>query len=163
MKKASSIIVFIICFSFSINTFAQKEPMCNIGKSLYQMKKNFPELRYIKTDTKGDQYMDGYSQDGIGVFFYIKNGMVIEECMMVQSYDEFPLMWFNNMINAFSNYPPKFRVDKRNAKHLCYSTFSVHIIYISEHDTNTAMIIYEGGGWKTGITYEDFMTNPYNQ
>lgn len=90
------------------------------------------------------------------VFFLHKNGMVIEECMMVQSNDGFPQMWFTSMVNAFSNYPPKFKVDKRNVKHLCYSTFSVHIIYISEHDTNTAMIIYETGGWKTGITYEDF-------
>lgn len=163
MKKTLSIILFIICFSVSINTFAQKEPKCNIGKSIYQMKKDFPELRYIKTDTKGHQYMDGYPQDGIGVFFYIKNEIVVEECMMVQSNDGFPQMWFTSMVNAFSNYPPKFKVDKRNVKHLCYSTFSVHIIYISEHDTNTAMIIYETGGWKTGITYEEFLAKPYNQ
>lgn len=71
VKKLFPLLLTLMFFCCNINTYAQNEPNCNIGKSLTQMKKDFPELRFTKTDTKGDQYMDGYPQDGIGVFFYM--------------------------------------------------------------------------------------------
>lgn len=133
------------------------EPGNNIGRTLSQMKQLFPELRYTKTDSKGTQYEDGYPQDGIATFFYFKDNKVIEECMIVQSNDGFPRMWFDKMVDSFiTNYPPGFGTSGYNAKHWCYSTFSVHLIFISEDDINTAMIVYEAGGWKTGITGADF-------
>lgn len=95
VKKLFPLLLTLMFFCCNINTYAQNEPNCNIGKSLTQMKKDFPELRFTKTDTKGDQYMDGYPQDGIGVFFYMKDDIVIEECMIVQSNDGFPRMWYD--------------------------------------------------------------------
>lgn len=134
------------------------EPGNNIGRTLSQMKQLFPELRYTKTDSKGTQYEDGYPQDGIATFFYFKDNKVIEECMIVQSNDGFPRMWFDKMVDSFvTNYPPGFGTSGYNAKHWCYSTFSVHLIFISENNINTAMIVYEAGGWKTGITGADFV------
>lgn len=134
------------------------EPGNNIGRRLSQMKQLFPELRYTKTDSKGTQYEDGYPQDGIATFFYFKDNKVIEECMIVQSNDGFPRMWFDKMVDSFvTNYPPGFGTSGYNAKHWCYSTFSVHLIFISENNINTAMIVYEAGGWKTGITGADFI------
>ena len=134
------------------------EPGNNIGRTLSQMKQLFPELRYTKTDSKGTQYEDGYPQDGIATFFYFKDNKVIEESMIVQSNDGFPRMWFDKMVDSFiTNYPPGFGTSGYNAKHWCYSTFSVHLIFISEDDINTAMIVYEAGGWKTGITGADFL------
>jgi hypothetical protein len=59
-----------------------QEPGNNLGKSLSTMKQEFPELRYIKTDQKGEQYEDGYPQDGIATFFYFRNNRVVEECMI---------------------------------------------------------------------------------
>ena len=134
------------------------EPGNNIGRTLSQMKQLFPELRYTKTDSKGTQYEDGYPQDGIATFFYFKDNKVIEECMIVQSNDGFPKMWFDKMVDSFvTNYPPGFGTSGYNAKHWCYSTFSVHLIFVSEDNINTAMIVYEAGGWKTGITGVDFL------
>lgn len=134
------------------------EPGNNIGRTLSQMKQLFPELRYTKTDSKGTQYEDGYPQDGIATFFYFKDNKVIEECMIVQSNDGFPRMWFDKMVDSFvTNYPPGFGTSGYNAKHWCYSTFSVHLIFVSENNINTAMIVYEAGGWKTGITGADFI------
>ena len=132
------------------------EPGNNIGRTLSQMKQLFPELRYTKTDSKGTQYEDGYPQDGIATFFYFKDNKVIEECMIVQSNDGFPRMWFDKMVDSFvTNYPPGFGTSGYNAKHWCYST--VHLIFVSENNINTAMIVYEAGGWKTGITGADFI------
>lgn len=134
------------------------EPGNNIGRTLSQMKQLFPELRYIKMDSKGTQYEDGYPQDGMATFFYFKDNKVIEECMIVQSNDGFPRMWFDKMVDSFvTNYPPGFGTSGYNAKHWCYSTFSVHLIFVSENNINTAMIVYEAGGWKTGITGADFI------
>ena len=134
------------------------EPGNNIERTLSQMKQLFPELRYTKTDSKGTQYEDGYPQDGIATFFYFKDNKVIEECMIVQSNDGFPRMWFDKMVDSFvTNYPPGFGTSGYNAKHWCYSTFSVHLIFVSENNINTAMIVYEAGGWKTGITGADFI------
>lgn len=133
------------------------EPGNNIGKTLSQMKQLFPELRYTKTDSKGTQYEDGYPQDGIATFFYFKDNKVVEECMIVQSNDGFPRMWFDKMVDSFvTNYPPGFGTSSYNAKHWCYSTFQVHLIYVSEKGTNTALIVYEEGGYNTGVTGKDF-------
>ena len=133
------------------------EPRNNIGRTLSQMKQLFPELRYTKTDSKGIQYEDGHPQDGIATFFYFKDNKVVEECMIVQSNDEFPRMWFDKMVDSFvTNYPPGFGTSGYNAKHWCYSTFSVHLIFVSEDNINTAMIVYEAGGWETGITGAEF-------
>lgn len=121
------------------------------------MKQLFPELRHTKTDSKGMQYMDGYPQDGIATFFYFKENVVIEECLAIQSKDGFPRLWFDKTAESFAtNYPPSFGISGHDAKHWCYSDFSVHLLFMSEDGVNTAMIVYEAGGWKTGITGADF-------
>ena len=77
--------------------------------------------------------------------------------MIVQSNDGFPRMWFDKMVDNFvTNYPPGFGTSGYNAKHWCYSTFTVHLIFVSVDNINTAMIVYEAGGWKTGVTGADF-------
>lgn len=155
MKKILLTIIATISVVFG---YAQnKEPGNNIGKSLIVMKQLFPELRYIKTDSKGVEYEDGYPQDGIATFFYFKNDRVVEECMIVQSNDGFPRMWFNQMVDTFiTNYPPGFGTNSPNSYHWCYSTFQVHLLYVSERGTNTALLVYETGGYNTGVTGKDF-------
>lgn len=77
--------------------------------------------------------------------------------MIVQSNDGFSRMWFDKMADSFiTNYSPEFGTNGYNAYHWCYSTFSVHLIFVSEDNINTAMIVYEAGGWETGITGADF-------
>ncbi|MCM1142803.1 MAG: hypothetical protein NC453_29905 [Muribaculum sp.] len=121
------------------------------------MKNKFPELRYIGHDEKGDKYEDGYPQDGIAVFFYFNNNKVTEECMIVQSDDGFPKMWHDQMLDQIlTNYSAGFGTMSSIAHHWCYSTFQLHLIYVEERGVNTAMIIYEDGGWETGVTGADF-------
>lgn len=140
-------IIFLLCFmSLTIIGYAQShEPGNNLGKSLSSMKQQFPELRFLKSDEKGDEYQDGYTEDGIGTFFYFKNGYVIEECMACQSKDGFPREWFNSMVNAFGQqYPYALKRNTQNTKQFVFSTFNVNLVYLSESDgTNTAMIVYE--------------------
>ena len=76
------------------------EPACNIGKSLSVMKQLFPELRYVKSDAKGDEYEDGYPEEGTAIFFYSKDSKVVEECMIVQSNDGFARSWYNGRCYA---------------------------------------------------------------
>lgn len=140
MKKV--IFLFVLAF-VSICSYAQ-EPGNNIGSSLYSMKQKFPELRYLKTDTKGDEYEDGYPQDGIATFFYFKDNYVIEECMICQSDDGFSLEWYNSMVTAFEkNYHNALGKNTQYVKQYVFSTFNVNLIYVSENGKNTAMIVYE--------------------
>ena len=53
-------------------------------------------------------------------------------------------------------YPCGFGTSGYNAKHWVYSFFTLHLIYVSENGTNTAMIIYENGGYNTGVTGAEF-------
>ena len=151
-------IIFLLCFiCLTIICYAQgHEPGNNLGKSLSLMKQQFPELRFLKSDEKGDEYQDGYTEDGIGIFFYFKNNVVIEECMIVQSKDGFPRMWFDQMVDSFLQYPYGFGISNYNAKHWVYSTFILHLIFVSEKGTNTAMVVYEKGGYNTGVTGAEF-------
>lgn len=77
--------------------------------------------------------------------------------MIVQATDGFPRMWFDQMVDTFiTNHPPGFGVSNYNSKHWCYSIFQVHLIYSSENGMNTALIVYEDGGYNTGITGSEF-------
>lgn len=139
---------------------AQNEPKCNLGKSLSTMKREFPELRYIKTDTKGDEYEDGYPEDGIATFFYFKNNIVIEECLICQTTDGFPREWYNSMVNAFNNnYGSALRTNNPNDKEYDFGSFLVHIIYVAENGQYTALIVYEK---KSSYQMEERSSNTTN-
>ena len=126
-----------------MNLFAQ-EPGNNLRKSLNEMKQKFPELRYIKTDQKGDEYEDGYPEDGIASFFYFRNGYVIEECMICQSSDGFSLVWYNSLVKSFNeHYRYALAKNTRFHKQYKFSTFNINLIYVSEKGSNTAIIQYE--------------------
>lgn len=129
------------------------EPGNNLGKSLYSMKQKFPALRYIRTDTKGDQYEDGYPQDGIAVFFYFKNGYVVEECLICETNDGFPLEWYKSMIEIFDK--NHYYVGKKHdyGKVYTFSTFTVNIIFVSENGKNTALVVYEKRPNTNNMTY----------
>lgn len=157
MKRILIAITLLVVFLPSM-VFAQ-DPGTNIGTSLSVMRQKFPELRYVKTDEKGMMYEDGYPQDGIATFFYFRNDKVVEECMIVQSNDGFPRMWYDKMVDSFiSNYSSVCAVNGYNVHRFCYSSFKVHLIYVSENGSNTAMIIYEEGGcgYFSGMTPKEF-------
>lgn len=132
-----------MCLIIHFSVYSQSsEPVNNLGKSLTLMSQEFPELRFNKTDEKGDQYVNGLPQNGIAVFFYFKNNYVVEECMICEAKDGFPFEWFKSMVNAFDkNYFYAGR-NTKYGKEYVFSTFSVNLIYISENGTNTALIVY---------------------
>jgi len=154
MKK---LLLFAIMTFVGLFCYAQ-EPGNNIGKSLSMMRQLFPELRYVKTDAKGMLYEDGYPQDGIAMFFYFRNDIVVEECLIVQSSNGFARAWYDAMVDSFINYSSVCAVSGYNVHRFCYSSFIVHLIYESEGGINTAMIIYEEGGcgYFSGMTPKEF-------
>ena len=137
------ILLLSVLMLLSVYSYAQREPENNLGKSLSIMKQKFPELRYIKTDQKGEQYEDGYPQDGIATFFYFRNNRVVEECMICQTNDGFPLDWFRSLCKEFNkNWYSNLRSNNNSHKKYIFSNFSVDIIYVSEGSNNTTLIVY---------------------
>ncbi|MCF0220285.1 MAG: hypothetical protein HUK14_10935 [Muribaculaceae bacterium] len=140
-QKFFIIIWLLIC---SIAVFAQERPGTNLGKSLTVMKREFPQLRYLRTDQKGDFYEDGYPEDGIALFFYSQNDIVIEECMICESEDGFPIMWYESMWKSFSSkYPNALTKNTEHFKVFNFGDFKINIISYSENGKNTALIVYE--------------------
>ena len=136
--------LFLFIFSFIITTalYAQ-ETGNNLGKSLSEMKLKFPELRYIKTDQKGDEYEDGYPQDGIATFFYFRNGYVIEEAMIIQDTNDFPYDWYKAQVNAFKSKGNYLRyIPESGHTTFVYSYFNIELIYVEENGKKTALIVY---------------------
>ena len=152
MKTKIFFCLILSIISFHLSLAQSSEPATNIGNSLSYMKHKFPELRYIGTDAKGDKYEDGYPQDGIATFFYFKNNAVIEECMIVQSYDRFARDVFQSWSDEiFIKYPGLCSKSSYNTKNILYSKFRMHIIFVAENGINTSLLIYEKGGWEDGI------------
>lgn len=140
MKKLTLLFLMMI---IGYNCYAQ-EPGNNLGKSLSTMKRDFPELRYLKTDSKGDEYEDGYPEEGIATFFYFKNGYVVEECMICQSSDGFPLAWYNSLTKSFNErYRYALVTNTSYHKKYRFSTFNINLIYVSENGNYTTLIQYE--------------------
>ncbi len=141
MRKYFIILILLVCSLFA---YGQSEPGNNLGSSLASMRQKFPELRYLKTDEKGEEYEDGYPTDGIASFFYFRNGRVVEECMICQATDGFPYQWYLSLCNSFSrSYYRALKVNKRFYKQYVFSSFNINIIFASENGVNTALIQYE--------------------
>ena len=113
------------------------------------MKKEFPELRFVRTEEKGDFYEDGYPKDGIAVFFYLKNGFVIEECMICEGTDGFPKMWHDSLCKSFtSNYPNAMVKNTYNSKVYDFGDFKVSLIFYAEDGKKTALINVSSTNYK---------------
>ena len=140
MEKILTLIIAII---WSIAAYSQDKPVNNLGKSLYAMRQAFPELRYLGTDSEGDRYQDGYTEDGISFFFRLRNNEVVEECIICDSEDGFSQMWFNEMWKSFSSkWPYAVKVNKPYSKMFDYGSFKILMKFSSERGVNRATILY---------------------
>lgn len=87
MGKSIKILVSTVLLFFSfLSVCAQKnEPMCNIGKSLGQMRTEGYNLGYRGTTQNGNEkYIDiNNSGDGFLYEFVANNGRIIEESMVI--------------------------------------------------------------------------------
>ena len=140
-KIKAWMLTFIISFVFSFSAHAL-EPGNNLGKTISQLQSEFPNLRYSKSEAKGDLYIDN-SDEGLPTFFWFKNGLSVEECLMIQDTTNFPLMWWRQMCDKFYNESSYKHVEPKAGHYkFFYSTFSIDLIYIEEGGINTAMIVY---------------------
>lgn len=133
--------MFLVLFFVSLSALAY-EPGNNLNKTISQLQSEFPNLRYSKTETKGDLYIDTSDED-LPTFFWFKNGRAIEECLMIQDTNNFPLMWWRQMCDKFYNETSYKRVEPKPGHYkFYYSNFIIDLIYIEENGNNTAMIVY---------------------
>lgn len=92
---------FMIEASYEKDTTWDHEPKNNLRKSFDELEREFSELRFIRKTEYGDMYQDGFTEDGISAFFYIRNDRVVRECMQVASNDGFPKLWFDSMKDSY--------------------------------------------------------------
>ncbi len=141
MKK---IILSILAVLVNITVYAQiDEPESNIGSTLEAMQQKYPELRFIASDEKGDQYADGYKKDNMATFFYFKDGKCIEEYIICESTDDTPYTWYKSKVALFDQ---KYYSVGRNivyGREYSFSTFRVKLICVTSEGTQTALLIYE--------------------
>ena len=148
------ILVAIVLIATNLSSFAQQESATNIGKTLSEMKAKFPKLRFIEHTPNGDNYQDGYTENGVSAFFTIKDDRVIGECVMIRSKNGAAKAWFDKvkaeMIALSSAVYNEYDV------HQLYSTFSCHLYFSKENDEYCSALYYYEGGWKDGIIGTDF-------
>lgn len=143
LKKFLFIFIFIV--SSFINIINAAEPGTNVGNSLTSLRSSFPNLTFIKSDYQGDHYHDGEDPtEGVNCMFIVKNNKVIEECMMVQDTNGFPLQWWRTVCDKFYKDRQWKDVDPKPGYYkFYYSYFSIDLIYIEDSGTNTAMVVYK--------------------
>ena len=137
MKK---LLFLILALLFSASVFCA-EPANNLGRSYSRMMSEWPDLHYIRSN--GQRTVYGVQDDGsTSYIFTFEDNAVVEECLMVESRDNFAKMWYNETLNAF--YKTSYRSVSRtsNGYKFSYSYFDVKIMYFSDRDGYTAMIIY---------------------
>lgn len=141
MKK---ILFSILAVLVNVTVFAQvDEPENNIGSTLSAMQQKYPNLRFIASDEKGDQYADGYKKDNMATFFYFKDDQCIEEYIICESTDDAPYTWYKSKVALFDQ---KYYSVGRNivyGREYSFSTFRVKLICVTSEGTQTALLIYE--------------------
>lgn len=141
MKKIISLIAAcLVCLTMSAQV---DEPENNIGLSLSSLQQKYPELRFVKSDEKGDQYMDGYKKDNMATFFYVKDNQCIEETVICESTTDAPYAWYKSKVALFDQ---KYYSAGRNivyGKEYSFSHFRVKLICVTAEGIQTAMLIYE--------------------
>ena len=141
MKK---ILFSILAVLVNVTVYAQiDEPENNIGQTLSAMKKKYPELIFVASDEKGDQYADGYQKNNMATFFYFKDDQCIEEYIICESTDDSPYIWYKSKVALFDQ---KYYSAGRNivyGREYSFSTFRVKLICVTSEGTQTALLIYE--------------------
>lgn len=128
---------------------AQNEPTTNLLKSLSQMKRDFPELRFLEHTEDGDNYQDGYTTDGISVYFTFKDDVVVTECIRVCSNNDFAWDWYRKMKKEM----PRgiYSVYNEYDVHQLYTLFSGHLLYSADGSKCHCSLYYIVKGWGNGI------------
>lgn len=135
---------FMIDASFDKIYVWDNEPKNNLAKSFDELEREFTQLRYIGKTEYGDKYQDGYTEDGVSVYFFFKNDRVVRECIQVSSNDSFPKIWFDA---TKESYMEKGQLGisatiGANLLKMRFSSFTVNVSYTESAYINTTKIEY---------------------
>ena len=127
MKKIFKILFLGLLLLIPIVSNAQ-EPKNNLGKTINQLRQDFPNLRYV-------EIRDGlteYTSDGI--IFTLKNNKVVAESMGVDEGRSFGYDWFNAMMESFekTSYKRSSQLSEDNStmtRTFYYSDFWITLVY----------------------------------
>ena len=93
MNKFIAAFFFIICI-MTQNIYSQIPPN-NLGKTKSELKQKFRDLRFTEARNGLEEY------ESNGVYFTLKNGQVVAECMGVDDGRKVGYEWFLAMNKAF--------------------------------------------------------------
>ena len=132
MKRVLFLLTTLCVLSIS---YAQRpEPMCNLGKSLGQLKIEGYNLVYQRTSSKGEVYIDTEnSGDGMQFLFFINNGRVVEESMEINENEinGFATKFYNDLTYKMENSYKWALVNKSSSNfHFNFSYYEVDISLI---------------------------------
>ena len=140
MRKMLKILFLVLLLLMPMASNAQ-EPKNNLGKTLSQLRQDFPNLRYVKA--RGG--LIEYTSDGIT--FTFKNNKVVAESMGVDGGGNFAYDWFNAMMESFE------RTSYKRATQLSEDNFTLtRTFYYS--DFWITLVYWKSDGY-TIITYQN--------
>ena len=142
MKTIKHVFAVICCLLLSTSANAG-EPQNNLGRSFNYMMSEWQDLKFINNNNGREVW--GVTEEGSSFIFTFENGVVVEECMMVESNDGFAKEWYNAMLQSFqkTGYHSLIRTSDGYTFH--YSYFDIKIMYFSDYTGNTAMLLYTTG------------------
>lgn len=139
MKTVKHILMVISCFFVAASAQAA-EPKNNLGRTFSYIKTEWQDLRFVKNNNGREVW--GVTEEGNSFIFTFENGVVVEECMMIESNDGFAREWYNAMLQSFQK--TSYRSVKRTSDGYTfhYSYFDIKVMYFSDYTGNTAMLLY---------------------
>lgn len=145
-----SFLVFFLAFVY--NVFAQ-EPGNNLGKSITQVKQEFPNLVYSRFD-KGYKVFKSKGEDEDFTAFYFDNGKLVSEETFIFDYASsgvYISRLYSSLVSKFSKYNSKHKRKKYSDSDITFFFFSNYIIKIANYG-NQLQILYELKGYNINVT-----------
>ncbi len=130
----------IICCLFITITAQAAEPQNNLGRSFNYMMSEWQDLRFINNNNGREVW--GVTEEGNSFIFTFENGVVVEECMMIESNDGFAREWYNAMLQSFQKTSYRSLTRTSDGYTFHYSYFDIKVMYFSDYTGNTAMLLY---------------------
>ena len=139
MKTIEHFFAVLCCLFITITAHAA-EPQNNLGHSFNYMMSEWQDLRFINNNNGREVW--GVTEEGNSFIFTFENGVVVEECMMIESNDGFAREWYNAMLQSFQKTSYRSLTRTSDGYTFHYSYFDIKVMYFSDYTGNTAMLLY---------------------
>lgn len=139
MKTIKHFFAVLCCLFITITAYAA-EPQNNLGRSFNYMMSEWQDLRFINNNNGREVW--GVTEEGNSFIFTFENGVVVEECMMIESNDGFAREWYNAMLQSFQKTSYRSLTRTSDGYTFHYSYFDIKVMYFSDYTGNTAMLLY---------------------